>query len=380
MKPFWRLLGLLVLALPAAWLGYALSRDPGQVWIAWGRYQVDTSLVFLFGVGLLLALAAFGLDLMLRRWPRAWRQRRARARRRALLVGLKQLAEGRYRDALPRLHQAASDPEQRHVALHYAALAADEAGDPEQARRTWQVLRDEGPLRRAAAAELAAREAETDLSPTELAPIHARRRLELARARGEAAAALAALTEAERRQALAAERARRIRRELWPAVLQQTDDPARLERHWTSLGESERSDPVLLDALCAAARRLGRPELGRAALEHALRTQPSAALFERLADWPIDDPRSLAERVEAWLRRHPESAALYRLLGRCRLLLGERAAARAALDQALVLEPHAAAWADLGRLADLDGDLKAARDAYARAVEHYAARAWDGGH
>lgn len=373
MKPFWRLLWLLVLALPAAWLGYALSRDPGQVWIAWGRYQIDTSLVFVLGLTLLLALAIYGLDLILRRWPRAWGQRRARARRRALLIGLKQLAEGRYLDAGRRLQQAAADPEQRHVALHYAALAVDEAGDAEQARRLWQELRDEGPLRQAAAAELSARAPAPSDHPAEQAPIYARRRFEFARARGEAAAALAALTEAERLRALAAERARSLRRELMPAALQQAADPALVQQHWTSLGETERSDPVLVDALCAAARRLGRPELGREALEHALRSQPTEAWFERLAAWPIDDPQHLANRVEAWLRHHPESAALYRLLGRCRLLLGERAAARAALDQALVLEPHPAAWVDLGRLADLDGDLKAARDAYARAAEAYAA-------
>ncbi|TXK60763.1 heme biosynthesis protein HemY [Alkalisalibacterium limincola] len=181
MKLFHSLLVLLVLSLAGA-LAWALAvADPGQVFIRYRGWDIETSVPY--GM-LLLGLAVLALWLVAKAllMPlRAWRRHRHRLTRSRLVDGLLALHEGRWVRAETLLRRVADQPRLRVPALIGASRAADGRGDATGADARLAEL-DASPLKPAerSAVDLAA----ADRAFAQGDPAHALQRLDAAQARG----------------------------------------------------------------------------------------------------------------------------------------------------------------------------------------------------
>lgn len=142
-----RLLVALVLLAAAVVGGAFFAAHPGQVEIAWQRWQIETSVGVLIAAVALVALIAMLLALgiaALRRAPRNFRRRRETRRRRAgeaaLTRGLVALAAGEATEARRHATRAAALIEGSPTVLLLTAEAAQRQGDTAAARDAYTAL------------------------------------------------------------------------------------------------------------------------------------------------------------------------------------------------------------------------------------------------
>lgn len=418
-----------LLGLFAAAVALALfaGDNDGTVTVFWPPHRVDLSvnlavLLIVLAFGLLyVALRAIGALLELPRQARRWRaQQRERATHAMLLDAMVQHGAGRFL----RARKAAEGALAREQALadsgeapaHAAALrtlahltgAESAHALQDRARRDQHLAQAlatatqagaapelrEGVQLRAARWALSDRDPGGALARLDELPTGAHRRAAALRIKLKAARQTGRMVEAmetarllTKHHAFSPEAARSLMRGLARDLIQDTHDPAQLQRVWASLDPAERAMPEL--ALRASQRMLAlngdhavvrqwlRPVWERAldlpeSLGDADRVRLARVLEAGMvADGDASDPEWLA-RIEAASQANPGNAVLQYLAGmaclhrglwgRAQLLLTQ--STRALQDEAL----RRRAWRALAGLAERRGDEAAAVEAWKQAA------------
>ena len=379
---------LLVLMALALAVGGALAalmlRDPGYVLISYADATLETSLWFAAGVLLVAWLALAGSVFLVRRLMRSGSQmtawmaiRRRHATRHRSLQGAMLLAEGRWREAGKALlaPAAAQTP-----LLDYfgAAQAANELSDYEQRDETLDRAKAAIPeadfvveLRRAELQQAAAqwqRSVATLAALRERAPRHPlvlARLFEAHKALGDwdAVAALA--------PALPGDADAEVQSAAWRTRLTQSEDADNPAEHaagvWRAMPKALRADEALLLVYVDVLASHEAEAAAEAALRGGLKRHWVTAWVRRYGEIRADPHRQLAT-ASAWLKRHPNDAALLLTLGRLAAAAGEASRAQEYLQASQQAEPSAAALTALGCLCADNGEAATANNYFRQAL------------
>lgn len=385
----WALAALLVGAFGA----HFLLQDRGYVLISFVGYNIEMSVPVLVAV---LVLLYGGVRLALRLWraPRqlgeaiaAQRTRRAGAR---LTRGLIHLTEGDFRRSERLLTDGLKGSEARVVNYLMAARAAEAQGSSAR-RDEWLALAREADPK----AEVAVLLTQAELR------LHA----------GEHRAALAVLERIEQLKpghagclALMAEACLQLQErerlvELLPRLAKTRLDPerlapllaegldamrgvaafdrARLNAVWSPLPLGLRRRSELIRARALLLDRLGHADEALKSIAGALKRSFDRELVTAYAEIHGPDPLRQLRRTEAWLRQHPENAAL--LVTTARLCMANElwGKARSYLESSLALAPEPASYALYGELLDRLGEHDEAARAYQAGLRMVAPGAGD---
>lgn len=355
----WRwIIGLILVAVIAAFGWHWAAQDPGYVLMHWRGTNVQMTLVTLLVI-LIVAWAVIAALVALIRWPfGALTRRHRRLSRRRLADGLVSLIEGRHGEAERDLHRAARYPSVRGPALLAAAEAAERHGDSTRALETLDEAAQETPraarvlrarlLRRAGrsseAVTLLAAEADTG----ELTPAGWIEYAEAALESAEPSRALRALGPLQKSGEIGAKAYAVLEARVIHAYVLAAHDGASLSALWSQLPKGQRRLPAAVDAYARQAARFGQGMAAMDEIETALRREWSPQLVATYGSLGAEDIAQRLRKAEAWVDTHPNDAVLLTALGRmcARSLLWGKA--RPYLERALAIEPSVDAWEALG--------------------------------
>ncbi|HEY4293725.1 heme biosynthesis protein HemY [Luteibacter sp.] len=358
MKPWRWVVGLIFVAVVAAFAWHGVAEDPGYVLIRLRGIQVQMTVVTALAL-LLLAWAAIALIVAILRWPfGAMTRRHRRLSRRRLADGLVSLIEGRHGEAERDLNRAARYPSVRGPALLAAAEAAERHGESARALETLDQAAQETPR---AARVLRARyvrgsgranEAVTLLAPEanagSLTPAGWIEYAEASLASGEARNAMRALDPLQKSSELGSRGYADIESRVVAAYVMSATDGATLATLWSQLPKGQRRLPAAVDAYARQAARYGQTMAAMDEIETALRREWSPALVATYGGMGAEDIEQRLRRAEGWVDEHPNDAALLAAVGRMYVRVRLWGKARPYLERALAIEPNAVAWEALG--------------------------------
>ena len=154
-------------------------------------------------------------------------------------------------------------------------------------------------------------------------------------------------------------------------------DQDEFERRWHGVEARARVHPRVAAAAARHATELGRAEMAREILEHALAAEWSAQLVALYAELParvdaegrIAEARARIERAEGWLPERARDAQLLATLGRLCAQAELWGKARSFLEASVSFEETRPAHLELARLAERAGQASEAQQHYRRAAE-----------
>lgn len=375
---------ILVLAI-AGFLGWAISQSAGYVLITYDRFRYESS----FWVFLGLVAAFWLLAMVLHRllgllqlsgalvnpWSRRHRSRRVeKASRR----GMRELAEGQWQPALGHLRTAAEHD--REPLVHYlgAARAANELGEYEQSDELLRKAREREPqaalaigLAQAQLQIARGQYGEARATLSELHSEHPRHpylltQLQQLYVQLEDWPALCRLLPDLRKQrVLPAPRLDELERLAWTAAIEQAGQASSgtleealqgLEQRWQSVPSGLRAEPLLVRAYADGLSRLGAESKAEEMLYAALKRNFDDRLVERYGQVRGREPARQLAHAEAWLKAHPDNAALLLALGRLSLRNELWGKARDYFEASLRIEYRPQTCAELARLLAQLGD------------------------
>ncbi|KAF1008315.1 MAG: Protein HemY [Luteibacter sp.] len=355
----WRwIVGLILVAVIAAFGWHWVAQDPGYVLLHWRGTNVQMTLVTLLVI-LVVAWAAIAAIVALIRWPfGALTRRHRRLSRRRLADGLVSLVEGRHAEAERDLNRAVRYPSVRGPALLAAAEAAERHGESTRALETLDEAAQETPraarvlrarlLRRAGkpqeAVSLLAAEADTG----ELTPAGWLEYAEGALEIGEPARALRALAPLQKSGEIGAKAYALTESRIVGAYVASAVDGASLAALWSQLPKGQRRLPAAVDAYARQAVRFGQNMAAMDEIETALRREWSPQLVATYGGMGSEDIEQRLRRAESWVDTHPNDAVLLTAVGRMCARVHLWGKARPYLERALAIEPSSDAWEALG--------------------------------
>lgn len=372
----------LVVLIAAAGLAPVFSNDPGYVLIQFGNWTVETTVVVI-GLVIVLLFVLFKVLFWLLDAPR--RAARNLARRR-MEKGLLALAEGNWNQAEKAL-QSAAEPSgmQRAGYLAAASAASSQISDEQSELRQQQYLEaaDNGQARTRFLLELS------------------RARLHLTR--GNFALAIPILKQLKRRRRHHPQVLKMLAhcyreqgqwsalREMLPAMrkariidragehdiqilaanneLQAASTSEELQKTWEGLLRPLRLEPAVV--ACYAERTLGfgLPRLADAALTSAIDKNPDGQMLDWYPKCHTDNPEKALNQAEKWRRKHPDNAAIERVMGQLCLQQRLWGKARAHLQESLRLKPARITYQLLGELLERQGEIESALQCYHNALQ-----------
>lgn len=334
---------LLVVVLGA--LGWAVAQSPGYVLVTYDRFRYESTLWVTLGLALalwLLALLlnrALGLLMASLGWANPWsRRHRMRRAARAAREGQRELAEGRWEQALAHLRLAA-ERDDRPLA-HYlgAARAANELGQHEQADALLERAAQREPEAALAVglsrARLlidrgeypAARDLLESLHREHPRHVQVLRLLQQVQVQLQAWVAIAGLLpELRKLRVLPAARLDELERLAWIAALEQPGSESaedhgealgRLQQRWQDVPSRLRGDASVVRSYVDGLVRVGEEARAEEVLQATLRKHYDLDLVERYGRVQGADPARQLGLAEGWLKDHPEDPELLLALGR----------------------------------------------------------------
>lgn len=322
----------------AALLGLAIVEDPGYVLISYRSFLYEASLWSTLVLLLLVGLLFYSVRLLLRGasasgglinpWSRRHRSRRMDQ---AARLGLVDLAEGRWQEALRHLRRAAVADQQPLVLYLGAARAANELGQYEESdafleqalarepragvavglART-RMLIDRGELQQALQT-IRALHAEQPQHPQVL-KLEQRLLVELRDWDG----LCRLLPDLRRRHVLDDAALLRLERGVWVNALASDGDvgEAALHERWKRVPSSLRHDPEVLASYVMRLDALGAGREAAPLLAEAIRQHYQPALVYLYGKIRGSDTTRQLREAEAWLKQHPADPVLLLTLGR----------------------------------------------------------------
>ena len=364
---------LVLLVAGGALLIRGIAEGSGYVLIAYRGLRYESSLwmflAILLALWLLVWLVRRLLSLLVvsgalvNPWSRRHRRRRGH---RASELGMLELAEGRWRQALQHLRLAAEqDP---HPLPYYlsASRAAHYLGDHEQS----DALLEEA-LRRQPQAELAIALTHAELqsqrgdlagAETTLSAMHERhpnqpevlrRLLDLGRRQQRAGVLIGLLPELRKHRVLDEAALDSLERDAWAARLREVGtggDAQALRDTWALLSAGLRQDAHLLGVYAEQLGRAGAEAQAEELVRQALRKRYDPALAELYGRLRGADSGKQLHEAEQWLAKHTEDAVLLRTLARLSIRHQLWGKARDYYEASLALRRDPRTCAELARL------------------------------
>lgn len=372
------ILGLVAVAVAAAFGWHWLADDPGYVLVRLRGTSIETTMVFAV-VALLFTWAMLSLLWRLVRWPlRLWFRRARRRSRERIANGLVALAEGRYARAEKELVKATQYRELRAPALLAAARAALGQGEIARADAALAEAAETAPAAALALRASLLREQgrladslkllRPEANAGTLAPAAWVEYIEAALAHEEAEAAYAALAPLARSQSLAPAHYATLEARVLAAMLAAQRNADVLNARWAALSRAQRREPLALAAYARRIAGLGQPLPGMSEIEAALRKEWSEIAVTAYAELGEADAGARLRTAESWLAAHPDDPTLLMTLGRLCIQLELWGKAREYLERALGIRENAAAWEALGNSCRGEGDADAAARCYRNAL------------
>ncbi|UPG85298.1 heme biosynthesis protein HemY [Luteibacter aegosomatis] len=355
----WRwIVGLILVAVLAAFGWHWVAQDPGYVLVHWRGTNVQMTLVTLVAI-LLLAWAVIAALVALIRWPfGAFTRRQRHMSRRRLADGLVSLVEGRHAEAERDLNRAARYSSVRGPALLAAAEAAERHGESTRALETLDAAAQETPraarvlrarlLRRGGKAAEAAALLAPEAGTAALTPAGWVEYAEASLEAGDARSAMRALEPLQKSGELGARAYAELESRILAAYVGAAADGATLATLWSQLPKAQRRLPVAVDAYARQAAKHGQTMAAMDEIETALRREWSSQLIATYGAMGSEDIEQRLRRAEAWVDAHPNDAALLTALGRMCVRVRLWGKARPYLERALAIAPNADAWEALG--------------------------------
>jgi HemY protein len=337
MKKIISLLVALVLVAAAAWLTPKLMADPGVLVLRMGGYQIEMRALVALGL-VLLAITLFWAIVWLIRAPAKARRALAHRRGRSLFSkGLLALSEGRWPKAEKWLAASAKNsptPELSYMAAARAAMAQQQPQKAEEYLKQAEAHIDNPLTVDLTRAELWLKTGHTDQATALLQrilksypnnPRALSLMLQAAQTSGQWQAVRNYLPKAQRLGLLPAEQAQQLAQQSLLNALQHPADEYALLKSWNQASATEKAQPQNLTAFARSATRLGLVNEALNALEKHLKKHWPAATAdhpdseaETLEAWveiASARPDHLIKQAGKWLKKHPDSAALYKALG-----------------------------------------------------------------
>lgn len=381
------LVAFVIAVVVAVVVGLLLSREPGFVLVAYGTTQVEFTLFVFILIFLGALLVGWGLWTLLRRTlaaPGRFQERRGRRRlrkaEREFVRGTVALAEGRVEAAETALDRAARGP-LAFPALIAAAHAADLAGAYERRdtyyRRALEAQPKGAPVVLLTQSDLDLAHGDYERALASLQRLrnehgeHPRALANLAHvyeALHEYRALLELLPELDRKTNLSsAEIERMAETGLAGALAYADSDPEALRK---LLPRNFRERPPIRRILAHGWAAKGEPKRAAELLARNLDAEYNPASVHEYAALENIPAAERLHRIEGWLRRHPDGAALAKEAGRLALELQLWGQARNHLEAALHTDPSDAEAALLaGRTAEGEGRQTDAVRAYRAGLE-----------
>ncbi len=399
------LLAILALLL-GSWLGGMILHDSGYVLIAYDRWSVETS-IWISAALLLVGFVAFylllNLALGISRSPRVVRQwlRDSRLRRsnRYIAQGMRQFAEGYWKQARKSLVRSAEDSEMPMINYLVAAWAADRQGDEVARARLLDAAAGCEPE-----AALAVGITETQILIERRQWMAAESRLHELRgqypdhpwlmrlsatvyeAAGNWSALGAMLPELRSGQVLNRDLFDQLELRVYLALLRPPEVPVNrepseqlrdLNEQWSRLSSALQNHADLVLAYAEHLLALGAHARAEVVLRNALKRRWHNELVRVYGLVAGDNPAKQLQNAEVWLRDHPNNAFLLLALGRISLRNELWGKARNYLEASLGLIRSPDAFFELGRLLEHLGENAEAEVCFRRGLEKHASSLLD---
>lgn len=384
------LLTVIVALALAVGAGVMTHKEPGYVFVGFGEWSIETTLVVLL-VGLialfLLAYASLrmlGATLRVPQKVRAGSLRRRNNRARRLFnKALIELSEGRWYRAETLLAHPLVASDQPLMAALLAALSAQQQRAEE---RRDQYLRDAVEAVPGAETAICLVQAELQLNHhqfeeslanltrlREIAPRQDRVPRMLAkvlRQLGDWPALADLMPEIRKRKLIDETDVARYELMAWTGILdpdgsQQADT---LQKNWQRLPRQAREHAEMIRRYSAALRRLGAHEPAEAAVRAAIDRHWDDALVVEYGLISAADPARQLIHAERWKKRHENNAGMLLTLGRLSLRRQLWGQARAYLENSVAQQANADSLLELGRLLERLGETDAACERYRQAL------------
>ncbi len=349
-----------------AFAAHFLLADRGYVLVNFRTYVIEMSvpgLVIVLVVAYLLVRGLVALAAAPRRWRAAREQRKLERRDSDLTTGIAQLVAGNWARSERVLTQRLKSADAPLANCLLAAHAAQLQGAAER-RDEWLTLAQGIGAEAATSAQLT--RAQLQLQAED--PAAAVATLQALDSKdADQPAAIAALARAYRalgdREQLFALLPRLPRAALKPAEREQLEKLAvdgeltrgdltaeRLAEVWATLPSELRGAPAIVAEHARALARLGEGEHAERELRGALKRDWHPALVAAYGEIRGADAAKQLKQAEAWLKGHPDDAALLTTVARLSLQNELWGKARSYLEASLALAPEPAAYALYGRL------------------------------
>lgn len=384
------LLALIVIA-GAALLAAAVVAHPGYVLISYRSFRYESGLWSFLALLALIWLAVYLLRLaqrgaftsggLLNPWSRRHCIRRTRQ---ASRLGLVELAEGRWAEALRHLQRAAASDSQPLVHCLGAARAANELGQYELSDTFLdQALQSEPKAAMAVGltrarllirreAFLAARVQLQTLQQEQPRHPQVLKLLQQLYVELRDWQALSDLLPALRKQQVLDEPAlAALERGVWRAWLAQNDTAGEapgsaeeLQQRWKRVPAALRHDPELVGLYAGRLQALGADVEAQALLAREIGRNYSSALVRQYGHLRSNDPAEQLKQAERWLAGQPDDPALLLTLGRLSLANQLWGKARSYLEASLRLERSAETCNELARLLAQLGEREASNSLF----------------
>lgn len=378
MNVFRGLIWCLLLAAVGAVAWEVLSNDMGFVLIRWHGKIIETTVAYGLIFWLLISIALWSLWFLLRLPFIAWQALAKKQARLRLINGMQALLEGRYARAENLLLKAANEPDIKTIALMAAQEAAMKLDEPQRAVQYHAALLQHNPN---AASELSAARAlqntNAELALNLLAPLQETKKLspyglylylQALEKNHRASDALALLNSLRKEQALAIQTLMDLELQLHASAIEQSSDADACLQQWQSLPERLKQNTGLLKTFSARADALGLETKAVQVLSDHLSQYWSTELLESLAAISSHSNDQRIGMCEAWLRQHPDDAALYAALGKLHGQAKNYTKAESLLNRAVSLSPSSDAWETLGHVYVAQQKNEHASTAYANAL------------
>lgn len=393
------LFAVVLLLLCLGLLAWAIAQSPGYVLITYGRFRFESS----FWIFLALALSVWLLAVLVRSlivaaytsggWVNPWsRHHRERRVERASQLGLRELAEGQWSQALNHLQLAADHDRQPLVHYLAAARAASELGEYERSEALLARAREREPQSTLAIglseAQLRIARGEYEAARHSLDRLHAdhpRHPLVLSLLQQlhvqleDWPALCGLLPELRKQRVLPSQRLDALERLAWIAALERAGHPqgaatdsdplATLEARWKTLPSALRNEPELVEAYARSLHRLAQDARAEEVLLAALKRDYDPRLVEQYGAVEGRDPARQLAHAEGWLKTHPEDAALLLALGRLSMRNQLWGKARDYLEASLRFAPRPDTCAELARVLAQLGESERSNQLYQQGLE-----------
>ncbi len=364
----------------SAFAAHFLLQDPGYVVINFRSYLIEMSVPVLLGLILLAVFAAWSL-VKIYKAPRnigqaAGRYRSGRAGQK-LTDGMIQIAEGNFARGEKMLARAAGSSDAPLLNYLQAARAAHLLGQDER-RDSWLKQAYEQTPEASNAVLLTQAEFQLDQGQYEPALATLRRIEENTPNHSHALALLgrlyfrledwrhlaSLLPRLKKHGRLDHETLARWSLRVHTEELRKAADAESLAAAWKAVTKELRDNPDLVETYYASMVRLGLHAQAEKEIAAALKRRWVGPLVRVFGTVDSDNPLKQLKRAEGWLSDHPDDADL--LLTAARLCLKNElwGKARSYLETVITLRPTPEAYQEYGRLLNRLGEGDAAADAY----------------